>query len=299
MTTPEHILIVDDDAEIRSLLGDYLQKNGYRTTAVAEGKGMLAALDKGRVDLIVLDLMLPGDDGLVLCRNLRARSDIPVIMLTARGEDMDRILGLEMGADDYLPKPFNPRELLARIKSILRRAKALPGNMETGDAARVRFAGWELDIDLAPTGLAARGGGSAERFRIPPAADIPQSPQPGSQPGSTHGYDAGAGNGSFRKKHRRSGEPAPPPPGGRCQGTRPHQDGAGRRLHPGRAGGNDENDATVATIPVQPHGSDPARRTDSGAIGQRYLSICASATVCCFARTAWTRRNGLPIPSGC
>lgn len=127
MTTPEHILIVDDDAEIRSLLSNYLQKNGYRTTSVAEGKGMLAALDNGRVDLIVLDLMLPGDDGLVLCRNLRVRSDIPVIMLTARGEDMDRILGLEMGADDYLPKPFNPRELLARIKSILRRAKALPG----------------------------------------------------------------------------------------------------------------------------------------------------------------------------
>jgi CheY-like chemotaxis protein len=91
MTTPEHILIVDDDAEIRSLLSNYLQKNGYRTTAVAEGKGMLAALDKGRADLIVLDLMLPGDDGLVLCRNLRARSDIPVVMLTARGEDMDRI----------------------------------------------------------------------------------------------------------------------------------------------------------------------------------------------------------------
>lgn len=85
MTTPEHILIVDDDAEIRSLLSDYLRKSGYRTTAVAEGKGMLAALDNGRVDLIVLDLMLPGDDGLVLCRNLRARSDIPVIMLTARG----------------------------------------------------------------------------------------------------------------------------------------------------------------------------------------------------------------------
>ena len=145
MTTPEHILIVDDDAEIRSLLGDYLRKNGYRTTAVADGKGMLAALENGRVDLIVLDLMLPGDDGLVLCRNLRARSDIPVIMLTARGEDMDRILGLEMGADDYLPKPFNPRELLARIKSILRRVKALPENLRTDNALYLHFSGWQLD----------------------------------------------------------------------------------------------------------------------------------------------------------
>jgi len=168
MTTPEHILIVDDDAEIRSLLGNYLQKNGYRITAVAEGKGMLAALDKGHADLIVLDLMLPGDDGLVLCRNLRARSDIPVIMLTARGEDMDRILGLEMGADDYLPKPFNPRELLARIKSILRRAKALPGNMETGDAARVHFAGWELDTIsrqlVSPEGVVVPLSGSEYRL---------------------------------------------------------------------------------------------------------------------------------------
>lgn len=168
MTTPEHILIVDDDAEIRSLLSNYLQKNGYRTTSVAEGKGMLAALDNGRVDLIVLDLMLPGDDGLVLCRNLRVRSDIPVIMLTARGEDMDRILGLEMGADDYLPKPFNPRELLARIKSILRRAKALPGNREIDAAARVNFAGWALDAIsrqlVSPQGMVVPLSGSEYRL---------------------------------------------------------------------------------------------------------------------------------------
>lgn len=168
MTTPEHILIVDDDAEIRSLLSNYLQKNGYRTTVVAEGKGMLAALDKGRADLIVLDLMLPGEDGLILCRNLRARSAIPVIMLTARGEDMDRILGLEMGADDYLPKPFNPRELLARIKSILRRAKALPGNMETADASRIHFAGWEFDAIsrqlVSPEGVVIPLSGSEYRL---------------------------------------------------------------------------------------------------------------------------------------
>ena len=168
MTTPEHILIVDDDAEIRSLLSDYLRKNGYRTTAVAEGKGMTAALGERRVDLIVLDLMLPGDDGLVLCRNLRARSDIPVIMLTARGEDMDRILGLEMGADDYLPKPFNPRELLARIKSILRRTKALPENLRTDDALHLRFAGWQLDTSarqlVSPEGVVVPLSGAEYRL---------------------------------------------------------------------------------------------------------------------------------------
>jgi two-component system phosphate regulon response regulator OmpR len=121
MDRPDHILIVDDDAEIRSLLSRYLQKNGLRATAAADGRAMWQALDKGMFDLIVLDLMLPGDDGLTLCRTLRAHSDIPIIMLTARGEETDRIVGLEMGADDYLPKPFNPRELLARIQAVLRR----------------------------------------------------------------------------------------------------------------------------------------------------------------------------------
>ena len=116
MDRPDHILIVDDDSEIRSLLGRYFEKNGLRATAVADGRAMWQALDRGAFDLIVLDLMLPGDDGLTLCRNLRASSDIPMIMLTARGEETDRIVGLEMGADDYLAKPFSARELLARIK---------------------------------------------------------------------------------------------------------------------------------------------------------------------------------------
>lgn len=145
MNPSDHILVVDDDAEIRSLLSDYLRKNGYRVTTVADGRGMGAALEGGRVDLIVLDLMLPGDDGLVLCRDLRARSSTPIIMLTAQGEETDRIVGLEMGADDYLPKPFSPRELLARIKGVLRRTRALPENLKREDAKVVRFAGWALD----------------------------------------------------------------------------------------------------------------------------------------------------------
>jgi two-component system OmpR family response regulator len=146
MDTLDHILIVDDDAEIRSLLSQYLQKNGLRVTAVADGRAMWQALEAGRIDLIVLDLMLPGEDGLTLCRNLRAKSsDIPVIMLTARGEETDRIVGLEMGADDYLAKPFSARELLARIKAILRRARTLPENLRPDNARNIRFGDWLLD----------------------------------------------------------------------------------------------------------------------------------------------------------
>src|SRR5512140_2567202 len=146
MDAPDHILIVDDDAEIRNLLSKYLLKNGLRATAVADGRAMWQALDAGRIDLIVLDVMLPGDDGLTLCRTLRAKSsDIPVIMLTARGEETDRIVGLEMGADDYLAKPFSARELLARIKTVLRRARSLPPNMRSETARNLRFGPWLLD----------------------------------------------------------------------------------------------------------------------------------------------------------
>ncbi len=145
MAAADHILIVDDELELRRLLSDYLEKNGYRVSSAGDGKAMRAALDRTRVDLIVLDLMLPGEDGLTLCRDLRAKSGIPVIMLTARGEQTDRIVGLEMGADDYVPKPFSPRELLARIKAVLRRTRALPENLEPEEVARFRFAGWQLD----------------------------------------------------------------------------------------------------------------------------------------------------------
>jgi two-component system OmpR family response regulator len=126
MAERPHLLIVDDDREIRSLLGQYLEKNEFRTTAVADGREMRRVLERSAIDLIVLDLMLPGEDGLTLCRELRTHSQVPVIMLTARGEDVDRIVGLEVGADDYLPKPFNPRELLVRIRAVLRRAAHTP-----------------------------------------------------------------------------------------------------------------------------------------------------------------------------
>jgi two-component system OmpR family response regulator len=157
MSAQDHVLVVDDDLDIRSLLRDYLEKNGYRVTAVGDGKSMWAAFEEARPDILVLDVMLPGTDGLTLCRNVRARSGIPIIMLTARGEETDRIVGLEMGADDYLPKPFSPRELLARIKSVLRRARTLPDNLQPEAARRIRFAGWTLDIAtrnlLSPAGV--------------------------------------------------------------------------------------------------------------------------------------------------
>ncbi|MDG4595153.1 MAG: response regulator [Candidatus Contendobacter sp.] len=162
----DHLLIVDDDPGLRELLADYLGRNGFQVTGVADGRGLWVALEQGPVDLVILDLMLPGDDGLVLCRNLRARSPIPIIMLTARGDDTDRIVGLEMGADDYLPKPFNPRELLARVKSILRRARSAPA--EPGAARRFHFAGWTLDANarqlVAPDGVLVPLGASDYRL---------------------------------------------------------------------------------------------------------------------------------------
>ncbi len=145
MAEAAHILIVDDNAEMRDLLGRALRREGYRVSAAGDGKGMRAALADERIDLVLLDLMLPGEDGLTLCRDLRATSALPVIMLTAKGEELDRVLGLKMGADDYIPKPFSTLELLARIEAVLRRAK---GATQPAEAPRrVRFAGWILDID--------------------------------------------------------------------------------------------------------------------------------------------------------
>ena len=141
----QRILVVDDDAELRNLLTSYLGEQGFAVEAVGDGHAMRTALEGAQFDLVILDLMLPGEDGLALCRELRSRSRIPILMLTARGDELDRIIGLEMGADDYLPKPFHPRELLARIRSILRRVQELAGDPP---ARAYRFAGWTLDLGL-------------------------------------------------------------------------------------------------------------------------------------------------------
>jgi len=144
----DHILVVDDDRDIRELVTDYLIKSGYRATGAANGREMRALLAANAIDLVVLDIMMPGDDGLTLCRQLRSdpQRNLPILMLTARSEDSDRILGLEMGADDYLIKPFVARELLARIKAILRRTRALPPNLQITETGRlIAFGDWQLD----------------------------------------------------------------------------------------------------------------------------------------------------------
>ena len=152
------VLLVDDDIQIRQLLSDYLSEFGMSVVAVADGTMMAEALGKASFDLVILDLMLPDEDGLSLCRSLRAKSDIPILMLTARGETMDRIVGLEVGADDYIVKPFEPRELVARIQTILRRVKG--GREQHKEPERenmVSFMGWRLNYVLrqviSPDGL--------------------------------------------------------------------------------------------------------------------------------------------------
>jgi two-component system OmpR family response regulator len=139
------LLVVDDDAELRQLLFEYLGERGYVVLLADGGVQMWEQVKNNSVDLVILDLMLPGEDGLILCRNLRTQSATPILMLTARGDEMDRIVGLEMGADDYMHKPFIPRELLARVKNILRRAG--DGREEHGAARALHFSGWTLDID--------------------------------------------------------------------------------------------------------------------------------------------------------
>jgi two-component system, OmpR family, response regulator len=147
MNASPHILVVEDDAEISRLVRRYLRTNDLHVSVLPDGRNMDRALEDNRVDLIVLDLMLPGEDGLTLCRRLRTRSEVPVIMLTAKGEELDRIIGLEMGADDYLSKPFNPRELLARIRAVLRRVNAASQSVDRR-ARTLTFLDWRIDCLL-------------------------------------------------------------------------------------------------------------------------------------------------------
>jgi DNA-binding response OmpR family regulator len=161
MSDNGHILIVDDQREICDLVQEYLAGEGYRVSTAQDGAGMRKVMAQARVDLVILDLMLPGEDGLSLARWLREESSVGIIILTGRGEIVDRIIGLEMGADDYLPKPFHLRELLARVKSVLRRASA-HGIEAQGATSRskARFAGWNLDLSsrelYSPTGKEVR-----------------------------------------------------------------------------------------------------------------------------------------------
>jgi two-component system, OmpR family, response regulator len=147
MKATGHILVVDDQKEICEVVQQYLSSEGYRVSVANDGAGMRRVMDGAEVDLVILDLMLPGEDGLTLARQLREESTVGIIILTGRGETVDRIIGLEMGADDYLPKPFHLRELLARVKSVLRRASSRAEKEKpSGARARARFAGWHLDL---------------------------------------------------------------------------------------------------------------------------------------------------------
>ncbi len=141
------ILVVDDDPGMRELLQEYLSSQGYQVYAVADGLAMEQRMAQETVDLVILDLMLPGEDGLALARKLKARSRQPIIMLSARGEDVDRIVGLEVGADDYMAKPFNPRELLARIRAVLRRGEEAPARDEGNRQNLPRFGPFLLNVD--------------------------------------------------------------------------------------------------------------------------------------------------------
>jgi two-component system, OmpR family, response regulator len=142
-----HLLVIDDDHEIRHLLTRFLEKNGFRITSVRDAREARRAWTRGAFQLVVLDLMLPGESGLDLARWLRDQEDVPIVMLSAMGEDTDRIIGLELGADDYIAKPFNPRELMARIRAVMRRATDTQENSASGEriARPLRFAGWTLE----------------------------------------------------------------------------------------------------------------------------------------------------------
>lgn len=139
MNTPEKLLVVDDDPELRELISAFLAKQGYDIVAVGDGNAMDEALAEGDVDLIILDLMLPGEGGLSIARRLKRESDTPIIIVSAQGEEMDRIVGLEVGADDYMGKPFNPRELLARVRAVMRRTAGAGGNAQVAEFGDFRL----------------------------------------------------------------------------------------------------------------------------------------------------------------
>jgi len=145
MEQQPHILVVDDDREIRDLLSKFLERQGMRVTAARDAKEARRVWPLGRYHLVVLDLMLPGESGLDLAKWLRGQGEVPIVMLTAMSEETDRIVGLELGADDYLGKPFNPRELLARVRAVLRRASGEAGAAKEPPAKAIRFGGWMLE----------------------------------------------------------------------------------------------------------------------------------------------------------
>jgi two-component system OmpR family response regulator len=146
MTTEHHIVVVDDHRDIRDLVGAYLSQHGYRVSVAESGQALRKIIERNSVDLLILDIMMPGEDGLSVCRQIRATGDLPIIFLTAMADETDRIIGLELGADDYLVKPFNPRELLARVRAVLRRASGPTVSRDIPKDQVVGFHGWRLHL---------------------------------------------------------------------------------------------------------------------------------------------------------
>lgn len=146
MQNATHVVVVDDNNDIRDLVREYLEQQGYKVSAAESGVALRRVLERQTVDLIILDVMMPGEDGISLCKEIRASGDLPIIFLTAMAEDADRIIGLELGADDYLVKPFNPRELLARIRAVLRRTTSTTPARTLLDRRIVRIDHWKLDL---------------------------------------------------------------------------------------------------------------------------------------------------------
>ena len=203
-----HVLVIDDDREIRDLLARFLEKQQIRVTAVRDGKEARRAWSNGHFQLVVLDLMLPGEPGLDLARWLRGQSDIPIVMLTAMGEETDRIIGLELGADDYLAKPFNPRELLARIRAVLRRAGDTPRSRTETTARGFRFGGWTLEPTRRRLLNPDARRGAAHRRRIRPAAGPGGARQSRADPRHAAGPVARPPGGTVRPRDRRRRVPA-------------------------------------------------------------------------------------------
>ena len=170
-----HVLAVDDDPSVRKMIADYLGDNEIRVTALASGREIAEVMARETIDLVVLDLRMPGEDGMEIAQKLREESQLPIIMLTGRKDEADRVMGLELGADDYLTKPFSPRELLARIRALLRRARAQQTVADGLQKIRAyRFAGFELNVRLRRlTGPAGRHR-AADQQRIQPARGVPR-----------------------------------------------------------------------------------------------------------------------------
>ena len=207
MDATAHILFVEDDPEIRGLVADFLGANGYRVSVARDGREMDRILHVSRIDLLILDSMLPGEDGISLCRRVRAEGSMPVIMLTARGSEIERVVGLEMAADDYLPKPFSTHELLARIRAVLRRTQALAATPSAGRPSSLAFGGWILN-------LASRRLQSADGTRVPAdgrrvraAGCVQRAPEPRADARPAARPHARPGTGRVRSQRRHPGEP--------------------------------------------------------------------------------------------